>query len=184
MKNFETKNAETIFLELTIVKKRWCILFACRPPNTDKEEFFDEVSVSLNKILGKYDIVLAGDLNIDQLRSCSDSPKNHLSDMKDRFSLKNLIKEPTCFKSQNSTLLDLILTNRPRSFMKSQNFEAGLSDCHKPVCSILRASFKKTRKTFDQKKFIHDLESKLLQGDLYRNCDEPFEKLSEILLIF
>ena len=53
MKNFETKNAETIYLELTIVKKKWCILFAYRPPNTDKEELFDEISVSLNKISGK-----------------------------------------------------------------------------------------------------------------------------------
>ena len=100
MKNFETKNAKTIWLELTIVKKKWCILFAYRPPNTDKEEFFDEISISLNKILGKYDnIILAGDLNIDQLRPCSDSSKNHLCDMKYIFSLTNLIKEPTCFKS-------------------------------------------------------------------------------------
>ena len=106
--------------------------------------------------------------------------------MKDTFSLKNLIKEPTCFKSQNSTLLDLILTNRRRSFTKSQNFETGLSDCHKLLCSILRASFKKFppkiinqrgQKHFGQKKFLHDLDSKLLQGDLYRNCDEPYEKL-------
>ena len=111
MKNFETKNAETICLELNIVKKKWCFLFAYRPPNTDKKEFFDEISVSLNKILGKYDtIILACDLNKDQLRSCSDSSKNHLSDMKGIFSLTNLIKEQTCFKSQNSTLLDLILT--------------------------------------------------------------------------
>ena len=91
MKNFETKNAETIFLELTSAKKKWCILFAYRPPNTDKEEFFDEISVSLNKILGKYDnIILAGDLNIDELRPCSDSSKNHLSDMKDIFGLTNI----------------------------------------------------------------------------------------------
>ena len=33
--------------------------------------------------------------------------------MKDIFGLTNLIKEPTCFKSQNTTLLDLILTNGP-----------------------------------------------------------------------
>ena len=33
--------------------------------------------------------------------------------MKDIFGLANLIKEPTCFKSQNATLLDLILTNGP-----------------------------------------------------------------------
>ena len=112
--------------------------------------------------------------------------------MKDIFSLKNLIKKPTCFKSQNSTLLNLILTNRPRSFIKSQNFEAGLSDCHKLVRSILRASFKKPplkiikyrdQKHIDQK-FLHDLDSKLLQRDLYRNCGDPYEKLSEMLLIF
>ena len=74
--------------------------------------------------MGKYDnIILAGDLNIDELRPCSDSSKNHLYDMKDIFGLTKFIKEPTCFKSQNSTLLDLILTNTPRSFMQSQNFE-------------------------------------------------------------
>ena len=76
VKNFETKNAETICLELTIVKKKWCILFAYCPPNTDKEEFFNEVSVNPNKILRKYDdIILAGDLNIDELRPGSDSSK-------------------------------------------------------------------------------------------------------------
>ena len=36
------------------------------------------------------------------------------------------------------------------------------------------------QKHFDKKKFLHDLDSKLLQGDLYRNCDEPYEKLSGI----
>ena len=81
MKHFETKNAETICLALTIVKKKWYILFVYRPPNIDKE-FFDEMSVSLNKILDKYDnISLAGNLNIDELKLCSDSSKNHSSDM-------------------------------------------------------------------------------------------------------
>ena len=112
MKNFETINAETICLELTINKRKWCILFAYRPPNTNKDDFFSEISISLNKIIDKYDnIVLAGDLNIDDLKSYSESSQNHLSDMKDVFSLTNLIKEPTCFKSQNGTLLDLILKN-------------------------------------------------------------------------
>ena len=93
MKNFETKNAGTICFKLTIAKKKWCILFTYHPPNTDKEEFFNEISVSLNKILGKYDnIILAGDLNIDELRPCSDSSKSYLSDMKDIFSVTNLMK--------------------------------------------------------------------------------------------
>ena len=192
MKNFETINAQTICLDLTINKIKWCILFAYRPPNTNKDDVFSEISISLNKIIDKYDnIVLAGDLNIDNLKSYSESSENHLPDMKDAFSLTNLIKEPTCFKSQNGTFLVLILTNRPSSFMKSLSFETGLSDCHKLVCSILRASFKKLppkivkyrdHKHFYQEKFLHDLDSKLLQGDLFRNCEEPYEKLSEIFI--
>ena len=191
MKKFETINAENICLELTINKRKWCILFAYRPPNTNKDDFFSEISISLNKIIEKYDIVLAGDLNIDDLKTYSESSQNHLSNMKDVFSLKNLIKEPTCFQSQKGTLLDLILTNRPRSFMKSITFETGLSDCQKLVCSILRASFKKLppklvkyrdHKHFYQENFLHDLDSKLLQGDLFRNCEEPYEKLSEIFI--
>ena len=38
------------------------------------------------------------------------------------------------------------------------------------------------QKHFDQKKFLRNLDSKLLQGDLYRNCSEPYEKLSEIFV--
>ena len=37
------------------------------------------------------------------------------------------------------------------------------------------------KKHFD-KNVLHDLDSKLLQGDLYRNCDEPYEKLSEVFV--
>ena len=59
-------------------------------------------------------ILLAGDLNIDELKTGSDS-SNHLSDVKDVFNLTNLVKKPTCFKSQDGTLINLILTNRPRS---------------------------------------------------------------------
>ena len=114
MKKFGRKNAATVCLQLTIVKKKWFILFAYHPPSTDKEVFFDKISVSLNKILSKYDnITLAGDLNIDELRPSSNSSKNYLPNIKDIFGLTNLIEEPTCFKTcfcENSTLIDLILT--------------------------------------------------------------------------
>ena len=90
----------------------------------------------------KYDnILLAGDFNIDQLKTGSDS-SNHLSDAKDVFNLINLVKKPTCFKSQAGTLIDLMLTNRPRSFLKSQNFEIGLSDCGNLL--VFKSLFQKT----------------------------------------
>ena len=74
MKSFETENAETICLKLLVAKKKWCILFAYRPPDTNKAMFFNEIYITLNKILGKYDsILLAGDLNIDEPTTGSDS---------------------------------------------------------------------------------------------------------------
>ena len=94
MKNFETKNAETICLELVIAKKKWCILFAYRPPDTNKIVFFNEIYVTLNEIFGKYNnILLVGDLNIDELKTGSDS-SNHLFDVNDVFNLTNFVKKP------------------------------------------------------------------------------------------
>ena len=72
--------------------------------------FFNEIYITLNKILGKYDIFLAGDLNIDELKPGSNS-SNHLSGAKDVFNLTNLVKKPTCFKLQDGTLIDLMLIN-------------------------------------------------------------------------
>ena len=73
MKNFETENAETICLKLVIAKKKWYIVFAYLPPDTNKTMLFNEIYITLNKILGKYDnILLAGDLNIDKLKTGSD----------------------------------------------------------------------------------------------------------------
>ena len=40
LKQFESEFIETICIEIKISKKNWCILFAYRPPNTDKQYFF------------------------------------------------------------------------------------------------------------------------------------------------
>ena len=84
--------------------------------------------MTLNKALNEYDnLLLAGDLNINTLRATSDS-SNHLSDLNDTFSLTNLVTDSTCFKSNKGSLIDLMLTNKPKSFYKSHSFVTGLSD--------------------------------------------------------
>ena len=37
---FETEKAKTICIEITIAKKKWCNLFAYRPPNFSKTDSF------------------------------------------------------------------------------------------------------------------------------------------------
>ena len=145
--------------------------------------------MTLNKALNKYDnLLLAGDLNINTLRPTSDS-SNHLTDLNDTFILTNLVTDSTCFKSNKDTLIDLMLTNKPKSFYKSHSFVTGLSDCHKLIVSILRTSFQKlppkfviyrNQKNFHESNFLRDLDSRLIQGELYKNCEDPYTKLSEI----
>ena len=183
------EKTETICIEITIAKKKWCILFAYLSPNFLKTLFFEEISVAFNKALNKYDnLLLAGDLNINTLGPTSDS-SNHLPELNDTFSLTNLTTGSTCFKSNKGTLIDLMLTNKPKSFFKSHSFVTGLSDCHKLILSILRTSFRESlpkfviyrnQKTFHESKFLLDLDSRFIQVELYKNCDNPYTKISEI----
>ena len=61
------------------------------------------------------------------------------------YLLKNSIKKPTCFKNtENPKTIDLILTNRPRSFCNSDTLGTGLSDFHKLIVTVLKMFYKKT----------------------------------------
>ena len=63
----------------------------------------------------------------------------------DSYNLKNLIKEPTCFKNaSNPSCIDLMLTNS-RSFQNSLNIETGLSDFHKMTLTVLKTIFPKVK---------------------------------------
>ena len=103
--------------------------------------------MTLNKALNEYgNLLLAGDLYINTLRPTSDS-SNHLPDLNDTFSFTNLVTDSTCFKPNKGSLIDFMLTNKPKSFYKSHSFVTGCIDCHKLIVSILRTSFQKLHPT-------------------------------------
>ena len=57
---FETKVSETICVELAISKKKWCILFAYRPPRKNNlKTFFEEINLSLSTIVNGYDNIIS-----------------------------------------------------------------------------------------------------------------------------
>ena len=57
-----------------------------------------------------------------------------LNNFMETFGLANLITEPTCFKSpENPSSIDVILTNKKKSFLKSGTYETGVSDHHKLI---------------------------------------------------
>ena len=59
--------------------------------------------------------------------------EEQLKNFLDLYSLKNLVHEPTCYKSQTAKCIDLVLTNRNRSVQQTTTVETGLSDFRKII---------------------------------------------------
>ena len=90
--------------------------------------FIQNHTVNLSKNLhfysSKYEnFIVIGDFNAEITNS-------YLEEFCRSYNLKNLMKQPTCFKNlENPTCIDHVLTNHPKSFHLSSVFETGLSDC-------------------------------------------------------
>ena len=174
--DLETKTAETICIELTLNNKKWFIMFGYRPESINRDTFFEEMNTTLSKAVNKYDnIMVIGDLNID-LNILNNDKHNYLSNICEVYNLKNMIKGKTCDKSIHGTSIDIMLTNKSQSFMKTSNIETGLSDHHKLILSFFRTSFQKLNpkkivyremKNFDKNAFLNDIKNL------------PFEQIEE-----
>ena len=63
------------------------------------------------------------------------------------YKLRNLIKEPTCFKNpENPTCIGFILTNKPLSSKNTYVIETGLSDFHKMTVAVMKVHFPKMKR--------------------------------------
>ena len=70
-------------------------------------------------------LIVMGDFNIEI--KCKGVSSNNFSDFCDLFHLTNIVKSDTCFTKTHTSLIDLILTNKPSSFNKTLVSETGLS---------------------------------------------------------
>ena len=86
-------------------------------------------------------ILLLGDFN-------AEFSEHSMEEFYAIYSLRNLIKFPTCFKSlTNPSPIDVMLTNRFRSFQNSVAIETGLSDHLKMAMTVLKSFFQKQSPT-------------------------------------
>ena len=159
-----------ICLELTIAKRKWAIFSVYRPPRSvNLASFFSELNKCVDMATRTYEnIVVMGDINID-----TDDDKavgqNKLSEFCDVFGLENLIQGSTCVTVRHEpTSIDVILTNKKRSFKNSGTVATGLSDHHKMVLTTMRANYERLKptkiqyrsyKNFSDKDFLRDLQN-------------------------
>ena len=125
---------EGIFFELRLRNKRWLLFAGYNYQKSNIINYLNKLGRQLDKYLGKYDnVLLIGDFN-------SEITETNMDEFCNIYNLKSLIKENTCFKNpSNPSCIDLMLTNRSRSFIGSQTVELGVSDFHKMTVTVLKA---------------------------------------------
>ena len=97
-------------IEINLKKQKWLVIAMYTPLSQCKNYFVTELSKILHKCRGSYEnTVILGDFNMQ--------PTNQIlkTFLKDNSFVK-LIKSNTCFKSKSGSCIDLILTNKPKSF--------------------------------------------------------------------
>ena len=165
---------EILTIEVTIRKNKILVAGIYKPPNLSETDFTTNLETIISKLSNSYEkLILMGDFNIT-----TNNPI--LSQFLDTFALSPLNNDPTCFKnSKNPSCIDLLLTNFKPSFMKTNNFETGISDHHKMISTIMKLHFTrespKTKYYRDYRKFDIDYFS----SELSRQLNSVFCSIKE-----
>ena len=129
---------EGLFIELNLRKTKWLMFTGYNPQKQKISTFLKDIEGSLNKYISKYDnIIVLGDFN-------SETSEPEMTDFCEIYNLENLVKKPTCFKNPlNPSCIDLILTNKTRSFQDTIVVETGISDFHQMTLTTLKTFYTK-----------------------------------------
>ena len=181
--NFDM-SIESFFIEINIRKKKWLLVGTYNPNKNLISNHLKEIGKNLDNYSSKYDnFILLGDLN-------SEPTESAVKDFCEIYSCKNLIKDKTCFKNPlKSSCIDLIITNRPKSFQNSVTVESGLSDFHKMTLTVMKVFYKKQKpnivtyrnyKHFSNEAFMLDVKNSIIQMTS-ENTDLEFDRLKTAL---
>ena len=124
---------ESICIELSIGTTKTVITSFYKHPNVKFDFFKTCFSQIIDYLLRTYDdLIFLADAN------CCPTKSNTIRDICDLYGLSNLIKDPTCHKGPNSTLLDIILVTNPKRYVGSLNEKFCLSDFHNIIGAATR----------------------------------------------
>ena len=128
-----------------------------------------------------------GDFNID-IKKENSIAYDKLEEFRDTFKLTNLVKSETCFMNNHKSTIDLILTNKPRSFQITNVTETGVSDCHKFIITLMESYISRLKpknvhyrsyKNFNEEKFLSDVKEADFSFKT-SNFDENYSDLTKV----
>ena len=164
---------ECVMTEVNFYNKKWLVIGTYNPSKSTIKHHLKILGKHLDYFLPSYDnIMIMGDFN-------SEPQEYDISEFCGIYGLKNLVRGPTCFKSaENPSCIDLILTNRYRSFQSTITYETGLSDFHNMTLTVLKTFFKKGSPKIISYRDYKRYSPQNFRLDLERNL--PFETLFQI----
>ena len=128
------------FVEIRLRKKKWLLRSSYNPKKNLIGNHLNYIGRNLDSKLGQHEnFILMGDFN-DETNYVT------MKNFCQIYGCKNIVKDPTCFENPiNRTCIDLIITNRQKSFQESEVIKTGLSDFHKMSLKVMKVFYNKEK---------------------------------------
>ena len=134
---------ESIAVELRLPHVRPIVIVTLYRPE-GPVEVFNKIEAMVSKITEeKKEFILMGDLNCNLMED--NSKTKHLVQIYDTYGMTQIIKDPTRTTSDTQTLIDHIVTNRPKNIAEGGVIPCGISD-HDLIYIIRSARIPKIKK--------------------------------------
>ena len=158
---------EVLFIEVNLSHSKWLFVACYHPPSQNDDLFFTKLSNQIDFYSKTYyNFFIAGDLNCQEAEPI-------LSEFLNMFNTKNIVKEETWFKSiENPGCIDLFLTYKPNLFFNTSTFNAGLSDYHKMVVTVLRKTLQWAQPKVVSYRDYKNFDNKLFQSSFQNALNE------------
>ena len=157
-------NIEAVCIEVLVKNNKCLVSGFYRPPNTDIN-YWDMIETSFDNMSNSpiQELIILGDFNCD----VSATRVNKITHLASSYNLTQMIDEPTHFTEHSSSIIDLVLVNKPENVLYSGVSSPFIPDLVRYHCpTVLYLKHRKiVRKTFQRHIWLYD------RGDyaMYRN---------------
>ena len=181
------EGTEYMTIEVSMKSCKWYLVYVYKPPKVNEKLYCDFISGLCERFVSDNNLCLFfGDMNLNM------TIQNGLSDVCDIYGLINLVSGPTCFKAENPTLVDVLLTNKPKCFSGTFNTDLGSSDFHNcigtaskmftPHKTKRKVTYRKM-KNFDEESFQSDINRIPFHiCDIFEDIDDTYWAQNQLFL--
>ena len=167
--------------EVNVKQRKPLVVYIYRPPDQNLDHFLSFITGLLDHYLKSYkDFVIIGDFNGNESNPAMET-------FLIKHKCKNIINNETCYKWEEGSCIDLIITRRHSLHQFFHVFETGISDLpHLMVYTMLKSTYAKLEpkilrslscKDFNKESFLQDLQHGLNNVGSFAEINDEFKTI-------